>query len=304
MKLYIAGLYAAGFHISEGNLYARLSEIEKERRRAVPWLLESYHYVNKERQMKKLRADKRQVFLDSGAFSAFTQGVVIDIDAYCDFIKKNIDVIKVASVLDGIGDPLKTYQNQVHMEKKGVKPLPCFHYGEDVEYLKFYLKHYEYITIGGMVPIATKPLKIWLDDMWENYLTDENGRPLRKFHGFGLTTLSLMKRYPWYSVDSSSWVQAAANGALFIPRFGSIPVSPNSPATKQFGRHYKTFPIEARNAIVQEVEKDGWDFDRLCTQYLGRWIYNAWAYSSVLADEVTDSWHGDPKFIGDQLGIF
>lgn len=203
MKLYLAGLYTSNFDL-HGRLFARLTEAEKKHRLEVRYLLESYHYIHRQSYVDKLRRDGVKVFLDSGAFSAFTKGVEIDIPGYCQYIRDNEDIVEksdgilCASVLDGIGDPLKTWQNQLYMESLGVQPLPCFHYGEDERYLEWYISKYEYITLGGMVPISTPQLKVWLDHLWDKYLTDGSGRPRLKVHGFGLTTLSLMERYPWH----------------------------------------------------------------------------------------------------------
>ena len=142
---------------------------------------------------------KTDIFLDSGAYSAFTQGVEIDINDYIAFIKEHSDHLAVYANLDVIGSPEGTWRNQRRMEAAGVKPLPCFHYGEDPKWLKKYLdRGYDYIALGGMVPISTPDLKIWLDDIWKNYLTDTDGMPLVKVHGFGLTSNSLMRRYPWF----------------------------------------------------------------------------------------------------------
>jgi hypothetical protein len=40
------------------------------------------------------------------------------------------------------------------------------------------------------------------DEVW-HYILSNN--PSLKVHGFGLTNIELMERYPWYSVDSSSF---------------------------------------------------------------------------------------------------
>ena len=42
------------------------------------------------------------VFLDSGAFSAWTRGMEIDIQKYIEFIKQNQDIITVYANLDVI----------------------------------------------------------------------------------------------------------------------------------------------------------------------------------------------------------
>lgn len=306
MKLFVAGAYAANFGLV-GTLFNRLTENEKWQRLQVKYILESYHYVHRQSFVDKMRADGLKIFLDSGAFSAYTQGVEIDMPAYCKYIKENADIIDVvdgmvcASVLDGIGDPLKTYQNQMAMEKMGVRPLPCFHYGEDERYLDYYVENYSYITIGGMVPISTPQLFHWLDRIWEKHLCDGAGRPKVKVHGFGLTTMSLVERYPWYSVDSSSWVQIARTGGMMLyPEARAISVSDRSPQRKVEGQHIDTWSEPQRKAIEERLQAMGVDTKRMRETYLARWAYNIWAFG--LLGELYDL--PDPRFIRSQPGIF
>lgn len=280
MRLFIAGLYTANFHAGS-NQFNKLDEREQAAHLSVDNKLESYHYINKQAYIDKIRAAGDRVFLDSGAFSAFTLGKTVDIDAYCKYIHDNADIIEMASVLDGIGDPLKTYRNQLYMEKKGTNPLPCFHYGEDERYLDWYISRYEYITIGGMVPISTPQLIHWLDRIWEKYLCDSSGVPRLKVHGFGLTSEKLMKRYPWYSVDSSSWVQIGAHGNIFMPGFGTIAFSTQSPNAKVENQHINTLSPIMRDRVEGELVRQGFDPDRLKEITYSRWAYNAWAYAEL-----------------------
>lgn len=306
MKLYLAGIYTSNFKIG-GSLYNRLTENEKRQRESATNLLESYHYIHRQTFVDSIRADGRKVFLDSGAFSAFTKGVEVDLPKYCDYIKRNKDIIEhvdgtlLASVLDGIGDPLKTWRNQLAMEQLGVRPLPCFHYGEDERYLEWYIANYDYITLGGMVPISTPQLKLWLDRIWEKYLTDGSGRPRIKVHGFGLTTVSLMERYPWYSVDSSSWVQIArVGGMLLMPEARVINVSNQSPQRRVEGQHIDTLTPLQRQAVEQKLAACGVDTERMRETYLSRWCYNIWAFDQLGIQHFEE----DPKFVPDQLGLF
>ncbi|MCK4788579.1 MAG: hypothetical protein KAV87_32860 [Desulfobacteraceae bacterium] len=285
MKTFLAGIYTGSFGES-GQIFMRLTEPEKACRLSVEYFLESYHYIHRQRYVDIIRSEGKKVFLDSGAFSAFTKGVDVDIDGYCDYIKRNQDIIDVASVLDGIGDPQKTLDNQMYMESQGVRPLPCFHYGEDERYLEYYINNYEYITLGGMVPISTKQLEMWLDRIWDKYLTDDTGRAKLKVHGFGLTVTSLMARYPWYSVDSSSWVQIAAMGNVYLPGSKVVPVSSTSPARRQENQHYDSLAPEHQKAIRDILEKKGVTIERLQDYYESRWAYNCYSFSAL--SEETD----------------
>ena len=213
--------------------------------------------------------NKVSLFLDSGAFSAWTQSIEIDINDYIAFIKQYEQYINCYSVLDSIMDPEKTLENQKIMEKAGLKPLPCFHYGEDIKYLKYYLENYKYISLGGMVPISTKDLIPWLDNIFMNYIcNNETGIPKHKIHGFGIASLSLVFRYPWYSIDSTSWVMTSRFGAVLIPKrkkdiyiYGEEPwkitFSLKSSSQKEEGKHYKTLTEMERKEIDKYLEMKG-----------------------------------------------
>lgn len=292
MRLFLAGIYTSNFQ-KNGRIYSRLTDREREVRDSVENHLESYHYVHKQSYVEKMRDDGVKVFLDSGAFSSFTKGVEVDLPRYCDWIHENEDIVEMASVLDAIGDHRGTFKNQAAMERLGTNPLPCFHYGEPVELLEWYVKHYSYITIGGMVPISTPQLKLWLDRIWHNHLTDEDGVPKVKVHGFGLTSLPLMMRYPWYSVDSSTWVQWAANGMILVPGLGKssqLDVSAKSSRRKHQDQHIDTLAPIQRDRAEQIIVENGFDPVRLRDEYISRWVWNIWAFPYYARQKV---WEGD-----------
>lgn len=275
------------------NRYVKLSEHEQNLVRNIPHILESWHYVGKQRYVDDMRREKAQIFLDSGAFSAFTLGIKLSVKEYVDYIVRNWDIIRgedynmMASVLDGIGDPLQTYRNQLEMEdlfkQYGLdwRPLPCFHAGEDERYLEWYVANYEYITLGGMVGTSTKQLCIWLDRMWDRYLVDGSGRAKVKVHGFGITSRPIMERYPWYSCDSSSWIQSAAFGSIETPEHGPIIVSGKSPSRHDAGQHITTLSQLECDYLFQLLEKQGFTYERLSNVYESRAAYNLWAYGVI-----------------------
>jgi hypothetical protein len=93
MRIYLAGLYTSNFDL-HGRLFNRLTPAERAHRLAVRHYLESYHYVGHGSHVARMRRDGVKVFLDSGAFSAFTKGVAVDLPAYCDYIQTNHDLIE------------------------------------------------------------------------------------------------------------------------------------------------------------------------------------------------------------------
>lgn len=289
MHIYMAAVYSNQYRacVTGGGCYPKLNDREKSFVDNIQHILESWHYVNKQRFVDDMRADNAKIFLDSGAFSAHTLGVQLSVTEYCDYIQRNLDIIRIedgivmASVLDGIGDPLKTYQNQLEMESRGVRPLPCFHVGEDERYLEWYIKNYEYITLGGMVGIPVKRLCVWLDRIWGKYLTDGSGNARLKVHGFGITSIPVMQGYPWYSCDSSSWIQSAAFGSIISPDHGPLSISEKSPSRHVKGQHVSTLtPIEQKR-VLEMFERQGFTYERLSTVYESRAAYNLWSFGVV-----------------------
>jgi len=288
MNLFLAAVYTNAYKPGQ-NRYLKLNEHEQAIVQDLPHILESYHYINSQRIVDQMREDGAKVFLDSGAFSAHTLGVAISVEDYCEYIKRNLDILRVedgvvmASVLDGIGDPLQTWRNQLEMEMRGATPLPCFHFGEDPRYLDWYVERYDYITIGGMVGRSTDTLIKWLDRIWDKNLVDGSGNVKIKVHAFGITSVSIMERYPWYSCDSSSWIQSAAFGSIVTPEYGPLSVSSKSPSRHDFGRHLTTLTQPEQDHVFAMLEKQGFTYERLSTVYESRAAYNLWSYGIINA---------------------
>jgi hypothetical protein len=161
-------------------------------------LFSYYYYKKKVNEIQEFIRGNGEAFIDSGAFSADSVGAVIDIDEYCEFIINSGSPIYAG--LDVIGDAKATAKNVSYMERvHKLKPIPTFHMGSKLEDLAE-LMDYPYIALGGLV--FSKNIMNHCDAVW-SYILREN--PKLKVHGFGVTNLEIMARYPWYSVDSSSF---------------------------------------------------------------------------------------------------
>lgn len=266
MNCWLAGIPGGGW----SNRERELNSIWKYR-------LWSYFYIIQENNIMKSVDNKVDLFLDSGAFSAWTQKVEINIQDYISFIKENESVINIYANLDVIGiggkqpnklTAEKTLENQKIMEKAGLNPLPCFHYGEPIEYLEYYINNYEYLALG-VAGNTGKKLIPWLDELFSNYITDKKGFPKIKVHGFAVTSLPLMLRYPWYSVDSTSWVVTGRVGSIYIPRFRNgqwvydenswkVSVSNRSPNNKEAGQHIETMSKSEKEVFLNYITTKGY----------------------------------------------
>lgn len=172
------------------------------------------------------------VLLDSGAFSAWKTGAVINIKEYCDFIEDNADLFWGYVALDvipgaylgrttqaqAIAAEKQSIKNYDYMLSRGLKPIPVFHEGDDRRVLDHYLdKGATYVGISPRNPGKVRATQLWFDTVWP-WLVDSKGKPIVDTHAFGLTVVRLVLRYPWTSVDSRSWEYAASVGNLFLPR--------------------------------------------------------------------------------------
>lgn len=156
------------------------------------------------------------VFIDSGAYSAATTGVTIDVDAYITWLHANAQHVTTYSVLDSIGDHHKTGENQRIMEEAGLQPLPCFHVGEPWPILEAYLERYDYIALGGMVPHrGNKSLGAWIARAFD-YAHASRHRATPVYHGFGMTNVTHAKRHRWKSIDSSRVSSGVRFGHLLV----------------------------------------------------------------------------------------
>lgn len=159
--------------------------------------LASYHYFKNTPKLIKDNLNQGvDIFIDSGAFSAKHSGAEINIDKYCQFIKDT--GVRIYAALDDIDSAQKSYDNLIYMQKQGLNPVPVFHMGETTYDLDRLLE-FNYIALGGLMG---SNVKNHLDLTWSIIL---NKKPNLKVHGFAVTGPTTMKRYPWYSVDSSSF---------------------------------------------------------------------------------------------------
>lgn len=192
----------------------------------------SYYYFEKnDAEFQRMALERcPDIFIDSGGFSASTQGHKIDLKRYGRWVKAHQGQITTYANLDVIGDHRATAANQKRLEAMGLSPVPVFHVGSPFKELNRLVRLHDYIALGGMVPFASrkKDLSRWLSSCF-TIIKDR-----AKVHGFGLTSLGLMKRYPFYSVDSTAWLAGTKFGKVMEfkrGRFATFSESEDRPVT-------------------------------------------------------------------------
>lgn len=186
----------------------------------------------------------KKVFIDSGAFSAFTRGAKIDIKKYCDWLKQHLQEIEVYAGLDVIGDWQASAKNQDYMEAQGLKPLPTLQFKSPIAELERIVKKYEYFALGGLVPLSrSKPvLNAWLTKCWS---VIKKYWP-RKVHCLGITAQPILEKYPFYSCDSTAAIMGGGMGRVMDFVGGKL--SHSDWVTELKEGHYQTADKDGKSA--------------------------------------------------------
>lgn len=287
-------------------------EVEVTKSAGVESVLESFYYMNpkKMKLTEKYRAQWK-ILLDSGAFSAASKGTPIDLERYCGFIKQTASHWDIVAALDVIGDAVGSWTNYQRMCELGVHEavtlMPAFHFGSPWEELdKVVNSGAPYIALGGLVAqSAGADIHRFLDIAWGEHLTNPDGTPKIKVHGFGVTGNRAMLNYPWESVDSTAWLQMAGHGVVIIdlpdPRGGvqdmKVAFSDQSPKVKEYDQHFDSMRPAWQKQIQEHLEGQGYKIEDLRRSYRWRQHVNIGYYKRCEKRAAT-------KFIRAQPGLF
>lgn len=185
MKLYFAGSFT-------GQTTERLKEMGMENK--------LYSYVHEKKLVPQWGS--QNLILDSGAFTAFTKGKVIDINKLIEFIEEHKP--QHAIQLDVIGDSDASWENWKKSQER-CDMLPVLHAGASDTQIKRVLTAAPYICLGALVPLAKRRglLTSWLDHVFS--FKEAVGV---KMHCLGIMQEQILLKYPFYSADSSSALSA------------------------------------------------------------------------------------------------
>lgn len=202
MRIYLAGGQASWRSELEGrNLLVSFAEPKQLKLLSVDWYIPS-------------------LYLDSGAFTAWTRGKQINLSEYCEYILTKIDRIERYFALDVIpGVPgmqptqaeiiaaaEQSIMNFICMRNQGLRPIPVYHQGEPLEVLDEYVgMGCDLIGLGGTYSRGRPSLVEWLKPIFARH-------PNQNFHGLAMTQARIIGSFPFFSVDSTSWLNFARFG--------------------------------------------------------------------------------------------
>ena len=154
------------------------------------------------------------------------------------------------------------------MKKLEIDTIPVWRVGTDEIWLEKYLKETDYIAIGAIANLNTQERIRTLSRVFRLYLTSFSGAATHKVHGLGLTALELVRKFPWYSVDSFTPVISAAMGGILAPElirrgseqyesFSIIKVSNKAKHTPGMKNSYLNLPRVFQKKLADEMEAVG-----------------------------------------------
>lgn len=173
-----------------------------------PAILVSYVYLN---GFLRHRANiaYRDWVLDSGAFSAKHAGRTVKVADFIATAKSTLALVPPPAeiyALDVIGDHLATKANCDVIKSAGVDAIPTYHLGEPWSALKELAAAYPKIAVGGIARLRGKEKLRWIEQVFARVWP-------KRVHGFGCGTEEIIMRFPFDSVDATTWVNPSKYGA-------------------------------------------------------------------------------------------
>lgn len=282
IKLYFAGAWHGKIE-DENHIYKQIKN--KLVSYLYPDQLETWFEVSKGR--------KGSIIIDSGAFSAWSQGCEVDLGAYIEYCHEmihrgkqegkevhvvNLDVIPGKKGLSQTLNSIKSsrnismieeaaekgFQNLIKMTKAGLKPIHVFHQGEDWKWLHKMTEYTDYIGISPANDLSTKSRKAWMRSVFE-YMVKHNIEV--DTHGFAVWMPAVLKTLPFTSCDAVTWRVAAGWGQIYYPVGGfSNPDYSKSPHILVVSERRASKGLEElTKKKLEMLERDGYSYDELQT---------------------------------------
>lgn len=187
--------------------------LEEEFQKSCDFFLESFMYI-KNWQIP-YTSSKKLFLLDSGAFTFMNSGEK-NTKNYEEFLEKYITFINNNSIenffnldLDNIIGVEKTRKLTQTLEKRtGKQCIPVFHKKMGLDIYNQLIDEYKYIAIGTIYEYKSNP------DILKNLLHLAFNKKC-KVHGLGFTQTKFLETFPFYSVDSTSWLAGGKFAKLY-----------------------------------------------------------------------------------------
>ena len=227
-----------------------------------------------------------KLFVDSGAFSAYTKGKEIDLDNYIayrneygkyfnvmvqvDYIPGKSNVVQDRQVY--LDAPRISWENFLHMRERLDKSLwdrfiPVFHEGEDFKWLENMLTYRDadgnplaYIGISPHTETTTDRRLVFCKEVFRRI---KRLNPQVKTHGFGMTALNILQYIDFTSVDSTTWLKGAIYGTILVHRHNKLAAMNVGERTTGASDHFCWLGADAKDEVCRLIEDAGFSTEKL-----------------------------------------
>lgn len=222
-----------------------------------PRWLYSFFYVNE----KTPFPEDKDIFLDSGGYSARVQGAEVLVHQYITYAKQHENRVSAVANLD-TASLEESQKNLQEMLSKKIDVVPVWHVRWPFSVFQDYCRAFGYVAIGGVVGTRNQQLNA-------DGLTRVMAPAVRfayahntKLHWFGGTHLKVLRRLPFYSTDSSSWLTGGRYGMITLFDQGRM----------------LTFSYRDGNKIIKHVRALQYPLEEIVEKYKVRDMQNVSAY--------------------------
>ena len=217
------------------------------------------------------------MFLDSGAFTFQRWGIVptkgrvkkynlfskssVERDEY---IEKYIEHCRTKghkydcyANFDYRPDSALVYKMQKHLEAGGIYPFPVEH-GDDglLRFRRYIDEGYKFFGISKALRWGSRDRAIKFYEQVFNVAAKHDVF----LHGFAVTDVELVFRFPWYSVDSTTWLQLSKTGSVVSVMEGRcIPVH----VTRRQTQQHTQMEEGVLDWLKSNVSSLGFDFEKM-----------------------------------------
>ena len=237
------------------------------------------------------RGQGAKLFIDSAAFTAHTLGKEVDVDEYIEYLNSIDDHTHCFAQVDHIPGrfrqpktqeelreaPKLSWDNYLYMKdkvKSKHKLLPIFHQGENWNWLKNMLEykdddgHIQYIGLSPANDVHTAAKEAFIEKCFT--IIAHSSNPNVKTHAFGMTSLPLLEKYPFYSADSTGWIMVGAMGNIMTP-WGILDASDSN---KYSPKNIRNMTQRAQKQVYEWLDKNGVDSTQIFDNYKLRMLTN------------------------------
>jgi len=193
--------------------------------------------------------------LDSGGFTARKQKKDIDVRQYIDFLNKY--KVKYAFELD-VPCMKTTLQNRTLLKTHtDATIIPVYHLSsylrEDYRgLLDDMLADFDYVSLGGMAEGGRTDHK--KKEKFFRYVFNKT-RDKIKVHGLGVTASDTLKKYPFYSVDSTTWINSVKYG-IYVEYKNGIVYQMYGPKTLSSKKNRRIDDMKILNRDQNDIIKN------------------------------------------------